>query len=89
MLNTTISEWGRDDLQFSPIERRKMADGLFISYQKQARRGGAIPCASGKGCGEELASTKFGQISSARKVIAALDVTKDKISYYRAYPVAG
>lgn len=40
MLNTTISEWGRDDLQFSPIERRKMADGLFISYQKQARRGG-------------------------------------------------
>ena len=40
MLNTTISEWGRDDLQISPIERRKMADGLFISYQKQARRGG-------------------------------------------------
>ena len=40
MLNTTISEWGRDDLRFSPIERRKMADGLFISYQKQARRGG-------------------------------------------------
>ena len=40
MLNTTISEWGRDDLLASPIKKRKMADGLFISYQKQARRGG-------------------------------------------------
>lgn len=61
------------------------------SFHIKNRRGagGAIPCASGKGCGAELASTKFGQISSARKVIAALDVTKDKISYYRAYPVAG
>ena len=60
------------------------------SFHIKNRRGaGAIPCASGKGCGAELASTKFGQISSARKVIAALDVAKDKISYYRAYPVAG
>ncbi len=56
---------------------------------KNSRGAGAIPYASEKGCGAELASTKFGQISSARKVIAALDVTKDKISYYRAYPVAG
>ena len=60
------------------------------SFHIKNRRGaGANPCTSGKRCGAEFSSTKIGQISSARKVIAALDVAKDKISYYRAYPVAG